>query len=120
MGSDWECVWANDIDPRKEAVYVANFGREHFVCKDVADVKAAELSKKADLAWASFPCQDLSLAGWHRGLSAERSGTFWPFWRIMHELHECGAHPPIVVIENVRRSHTSEHRHGHLQSVPSG
>lgn len=62
---------------------------------------AAELDKRAALAWASFPCQDLSLAGWRRGLSAQRSGTFWPFWRIMHELRERGSRPPIIVIENV-------------------
>ena len=29
------------------------------------------------MAWASFPCQDLSLAGWRRGMKGERSGTFW-------------------------------------------
>jgi DNA (cytosine-5)-methyltransferase 1 len=101
LGPGWECVWANDIDPTKESVYVANFGDEHFVRKDIADVRAVEFAKPADLAWASFPCQDLSLAGWHRGLSAERSGTFWEFWRIMHELHERGARPSMIVIENV-------------------
>ena len=50
---------------------------------DVADVTVAELNTGATLAWASFPCQDLSLAGWHRGPSAERSGTFWAFSRII-------------------------------------
>jgi DNA (cytosine-5)-methyltransferase 1 len=94
-------VWANDIDPKKEAVYVANFGKDHFVRKDIADVTIAELDKNPTLAWASFPCQDLSLAGWHRGLSAERSGTFWPFWRLMHEVHDHGMRPPMIVIENV-------------------
>jgi DNA (cytosine-5)-methyltransferase 1 len=101
LGPAWECVWANDIDPRKEAAYIANFGEEHFVRKDVANVSASDFVRPADLAWASFPCQDLSLAGWRRGLSAERSGTFWPFWRIMHELHERGERPSIIVIENV-------------------
>jgi len=101
LGPAWECVWANDIDPRKEAVYIANFGNEHFVRKDVANVSASEFEQPAELAWASFPCQDLSLAGWRRGLSAERSGTFWSFWRIMYELHERGERPPMIAIENV-------------------
>ena len=98
LSAHWECVWANDIDERKAQVYGAHFGREHFIRDDVANIKAASLPKPAHLAWASFPCQDLSLAGWQRGLSAERSGAFWPFWRIMHDLLEV-------------RAATSNHRH---------
>jgi len=81
-------------------VYVANFGKDRFVCEDIARIRAEQLPQ-ADLAWASFPCQDLSLAGWQRGISAERSGTFWAFWRIMHDLLERGDRPPVAVIENV-------------------
>lgn len=94
-------MWANDIDGRKEAVYVANFGKDHFVREDIAKIHASHLPTPADLAWASFPCQDLSLAGWQRGISAERSGTFWAFWHIMHDLLNRGQRPPIIVIENV-------------------
>jgi DNA (cytosine-5)-methyltransferase 1 len=101
LASRWDCIWANDIDERKATVYGDRFGRGHFVRDDIANVSAASLPKPAHLAWASFPCQDLSLAGWRRGLSAERSGAFWPFWRIMHDLLEVGQRPPIVVIENV-------------------
>jgi DNA (cytosine-5)-methyltransferase 1 len=97
----WQCVWANDIDPRKAAVYTANFGTEHFLPGDVAQVTADQLPKPAEMAWASFPCQDLSLAGWRKGLSAERSGVFWAFWRIMHDLTLREEGPPIIVIENV-------------------
>jgi len=97
---DWRCVWANDISPHKAAVYRANFGDAEFQLGDVAEVSAEELPD-ASLAWASFPCQDLSLAGWRRGLSAERSGAFWPFWRLMRDLHEAGRRPPLIVLENV-------------------
>lgn len=82
-------------------MYVANFGKDHFVRKDVAEVSASELPQPVDLSWASFPCQDLSLAGWRRGLSARRSGTFWPFWKIMRDLQERQQRSPIIVIENV-------------------
>lgn len=98
---DWVCAWANDIDAKKAEVYRANFGRDHFVLGDVADVTADTLPTRADMAWASFPCQDLSLAGWLRGMSAERSGTFWAFWRIMRDLFDKGDRPPVIVIENV-------------------
>ena len=98
---DWSCVWANDNDPKKQDVYTHNFGDDHFVLGDVATVDPQSLPPGADLAWASFPCVDLSLAGWQRGMQAGRSGTFWAFWRIMRDLHDSGRRPPIIVIENV-------------------
>jgi DNA (cytosine-5)-methyltransferase 1 len=67
---------------------------------DVAAVRAGDLPS-ADMAWASFPCQDLSLAGWQRGMSGQRSGTFWAFWRLMRDLFDAGRRPPMLVIENV-------------------
>ncbi|HXE25633.1 MAG TPA: DNA (cytosine-5-)-methyltransferase, partial [Roseiarcus sp.] len=60
-----------------------------------------------DLVWASFPCQDLSLAGSYRGLGREhddsrtRSGTFWPFWKLMRSLVEHSRAPRTIVLENV-------------------
>lgn len=55
----------------------------------------------ADLAWASFPCQDLSLAGAGAGLKGDRSGTFWPFWKLIKALGEEDRAPRLVVLENV-------------------
>jgi DNA (cytosine-5)-methyltransferase 1 len=101
MGLDWQCVWANDNDPRKAEVYAANFDPGIYHMGDVAAVNAGDLPIDVDMVWASFPCQDLSLAGWRRGMSAERSGTFWAFWRIMRDLHDLDALPPMLVIENV-------------------
>jgi DNA (cytosine-5)-methyltransferase 1 len=98
---DWHCLWANDIDQSKGKIYVENFGEDAFVRCDVAEVAPESLPGVADLAWASFPCQDLSLAGWGRGMSARRSGVFWAFWRIMHRLNDLGRRPPLIAIENV-------------------
>ncbi len=97
----WSCVWANDIDNRKQEVYKAQFGEEEFCLDDVANISTKSLPKGADMAWASFPCQDLSLAGWRRGMSADRSGTYWEFWRLMNDLLGRGDRPPLIVIENV-------------------
>ena len=97
----WACVWANDIDTRKREVYEKWFGRGEFVLGDIADVAVGALPTGVDMAWASFPCQDLSLAGRRQGISAERSGTFWEFRRLMDSLSRRGERPPIVVIENV-------------------
>jgi len=101
LQDSWQCIWANDIDAKKELVYRQNFGGGWFVRKNIAEVEADELPDGAQMAWASFPCQDLSLAGWRRGLSGERSGTFWHFWRLMNERRQRGAKPPILVLENV-------------------
>ena len=97
----WSCMWANDIDARKQEVYEAEFGTEKFVLEDVANIATNSLPAGADMAWASFPCQDLSLAGWRKGMKAERSGTYWEFWRLMRDSFIEGDRPPLIVIENV-------------------
>lgn len=101
LGESWRCTWANDIEPRKARVYRMNFGDGEFHLGDVADVKPESLPAPVDMAWASFPCQDLSLAGWRKGMSASRSGTFWAFWRLMDALRRQGKRPPLLVVENV-------------------
>ena len=96
----WRCVWANDLSPKKAHVYQDNFGRAELHVGDVADVRAEDLPD-AELAWASFPCQDLSLAGWRKGMSSSRSGAFWAFWAAMRELKQQGRLPQVLVLENV-------------------
>jgi DNA (cytosine-5)-methyltransferase 1 len=93
-----EVVWANDIEPVKAALYAANYDAAHYVVGDVRGVRGADVPD-VDLATASFPCTDLSLAGWRRGLAGEQSGTFWEFARVLEEM---GARRPrAVLLENV-------------------
>ncbi|MGV9334812.1 DNA cytosine methyltransferase [Nocardia sp. NPDC003726] len=102
LGDGWECVFANDIDAKKAASYTANWGGDHLNVGDVASLSIADLPPgRADLAWASFPCQDLSLAGAGAGLSGARSGTFHPFWKLMKALNAEQRAPKLVVLENV-------------------
>lgn len=101
LGHAWDCVWANDIDPKKAEIYRHNFEGDDFQLGDINTIDSSTIPRPVDLAWASFPCQDLSLAGWRRGMSAERSGTFWAFWRIMRQMLDWNARPPIIVLENV-------------------
>jgi DNA (cytosine-5)-methyltransferase 1 len=107
LGEAWECLFANEIDTKKGATYEANWGPERLKIKDVGKLTTAELPGLADLAWASFPCQDLSLAGNYAGLKGERSGTFWPFWRLIKALAAEGRAPTMVVLENVCGALTS-------------
>jgi DNA (cytosine-5)-methyltransferase 1 len=74
---------------------------------DVAKLKLTQLPGEADLVWASFPCQDLSLAGAGAGLKGERSGTFWPFWKLIKSLNAKGRAPKIIALENVCGALTS-------------
>ena len=108
LGNRWRCLLANEISEKKAAAYRANFppARE-LVVNDVAALTCGDLPPGAALAWASFPCQDLSLAGNGRGLNGERSGTFLPFWRLMDGLAQAGRAVPIVVLENVVGALTS-------------
>lgn len=101
LGAAWSCLWANDLDPAKAAAYRANFGPDHLHEGDVWQVDAAALPGAPTLAWASFPCQDLSLAGARKGLRAERSGAFYGFLRIIKALAAGARAPRLLVLENV-------------------
>ncbi len=107
LGNDWACQWANDFDPTKARIYRENWGGNELVEGDVAAVDPTTVPP-ADLAWASFPCQDLSLAGDKEGIGHSnakkrtRSGTFWPFMRLMRTVR-----PTLIVLENVEGALTS-------------
>ncbi|PPJ04096.1 DNA (cytosine-5-)-methyltransferase [Nocardia nova] len=129
-GAAWTCRFANDIDKKKADSYLRNWLRNepgllgpedaplgtaaeevdekirmvgHLGIGSVADVDTQKHlgHDQVDLAWASFPCQDLSLAGAGAGLSGERSGTFMPFWKLIKTLRDEGRPPKLVVLENV-------------------
>ena len=90
-------IWANDISEQKAAVYEANFGYKHFELNDIKNVNGRDLPF-AHLSWASFPCQDLSLAGSLGGIHASRSGLVWEWLRVLDEMEE---KPRILALENV-------------------
>ncbi len=107
LGEGWTCLFANDFDFRKGLTYQANYGPDVLKVADVRNVTPADLPGHADLMWGSFPCQDLSLAGVGRGLQGERSGTFYPFWEVIHGLKREGRAPRLVALENVCGTLTS-------------
>ncbi len=90
-------VWANDLCSKKAAIYTANHGTDHFNLGSIERVRGHEVPE-TDIVWASFPCQDLSLAGRMAGLGASRSGLFWEWLRVLDEMPEP---PPVVALENV-------------------
>lgn len=97
----FEVKWANDLEPFKHQMYRGHFGAAHddsFVVGDVANVAGDDLPE-VDLAWSSFPCTDLSLAGKRAGLVGRHSSTFFQFTRVLEEMGD--RRPRVVALENV-------------------
>ncbi len=93
-----ETAFANDVSPAKAALYRENWGSDEFHLGDIRDLRGTDIPP-VDLGTASFPCVDLSLAGYRAGLDGTRSGVVFEFLRILHEM---GAKAPsVVVLENV-------------------
>src|SRR5579871_2983652 len=102
FGLDWQCTFANDVSRAKERAYVANFGRDEFLLRDVKDVTIADLpSGRADCVWMSPPCVGHSQAGNHKGFDEQQSRAFWPAWEKVAALDERGRAPLTTVFENV-------------------
>jgi DNA (cytosine-5)-methyltransferase 1 len=96
----WTTVWANDLDEKKWEMYRANFneGSCEFVINDVHEVEGSDIPD-IDLATASFPCNDLSLAGARHGLAGTQSSAFWGFVDAIKGMGR--RRPPLVLLENV-------------------
>jgi DNA (cytosine-5)-methyltransferase 1 len=88
------------MDGAKRRMHDAHFRDDvsHYNVLDVHDVASVDVPD-VTLAIASFPCNDLSLAGSRRGLAGPQSSAFWGFTRVLGAM---GARrPPLVMLENV-------------------
>jgi DNA (cytosine-5)-methyltransferase 1 len=96
---DWKVVFANDIDSNKAAMYRHNWTKhDHLVVADIHHLAEADIPI-CDLFTASFPCNDLSIAGKWDGLNGKESSAFWGLIRIIRDMRD--RRPPILLIENV-------------------
>ena len=101
----WHVAYANDIDPMKERSYNHHFGDEgHFSLADIHKVASEEIPD-VQLATASFPCTDLSLAGRRQGLAGEQSSAFWGFIKVIKAMK--ARRPAMILLENVEGFLTS-------------
>lgn len=103
MGLDeagWSTVWANDLDEKKWEMYRDNFkdGSCAFVLDDVHKINGKDIPE-IELATASFPCNDLSLAGARHGLAGTQSSAFWGFIDAIKGMGR--KRPPLILLENV-------------------
>ena len=107
LDSAWQCAFANDICEKKALAYKTYFGDAEMKIADVATLTPNDLPGTPTLVWASFPCQDLSLAGNGAGLGGDRSGAFEPFWKLMRNIIRLERIPQMIVLENVPGTLTS-------------
>jgi DNA (cytosine-5)-methyltransferase 1 len=96
--ADWDVVFANDIDPKKREMYASRFGSSEFLLGDIRSLRGTDMPK-VDLATASFPCIDLSLAGNRAGLNGKHSSAYWEFLRVITEMQR--HKPRFILLENV-------------------
>ncbi len=97
----WTIAFANDIDEDKWQMYKDHFGDAgEFIVRDIHKLKPSEVPT-AGLATASFPCNDLSLAGARHGLAGAQSSAFWGFIDILKAMKRDRRLPPLVLLENV-------------------
>ncbi len=97
----WQTEFANDIDPDKWQMYRDHFGVSgEFVLEDIHKVDSLKIPS-VTLATASFPCNDLSLAGSRNGLAGAQSSAFWGFVDALKAMKREKRLPPLVLLENV-------------------
>ena len=94
----WHVVFANDIDPDKQEIYQHNFSGSDFRLGDIHKISADDVPE-CDLFTASFPCNDLSIAGEWKGLAGKESSAFWGLIDILRAMGP--RRPPLVMLENV-------------------
>ncbi|HVW38397.1 MAG TPA: DNA (cytosine-5-)-methyltransferase, partial [Pirellulales bacterium] len=94
---DFRISFANDIDEDKLEIYADNFGADDFHLGDIHKLQPAAIPD-CELFTASFPCNDLSIAGARAGLAGGQSSAFWGLVRILEQKKE---RPSLVLLENV-------------------
>jgi len=95
-------AWSNDISAKKHALFAGHFDandNHRYDVKDLGAVDVKSIPIGIDLAWASFPCTDLSLAGGRGGLHKGASAAFWHFIKNIAQLGD--RRPETIVLENV-------------------
>lgn len=105
LGVDFEHYRICEFDKYAVASYNAVHGT-NFATSDITKITADDLGivdtdKYCYMMTYSFPCQDLSLAGKHRGMekgAGTRSGLLWEVERL---LDECKKLPQVLIMENV-------------------
>lgn len=96
----WKVSFANDIEGEKHEMYRTHFDDQddHYVVGDIHKLDPNHIPS-VTLATASFPCNDLSVAGSRDGLKGKQSSAFWGFIGAIGGMKN--RKPPLIMLENV-------------------
>lgn len=90
----WQTAFWCEIDPYCQSLLKQNFNTS-IGYGDIRNTDFAIHKGKINILTGGFPCQDISLSGYGKGIYGERSGLWGEFARAIKEIS-----PPYVVIEN--------------------
>lgn len=90
----YQIIYANDINESACETYKYNFKEEPY-CGDIKSIDINQLPN-ADIVIGGFPCQDFSLAGKRKGLSADRGRLYLNMLDVVKKVK-----PIAFVAENV-------------------
>ena len=74
------------------------------VFEDIKELHPEDVIRQGEvvhLMSSGFPCQDLSVAGVQKGITAERSGLFFEIMRLSDEFYAYSGVRPALLLENV-------------------
>ncbi|MCM1219771.1 MAG: DNA (cytosine-5-)-methyltransferase [Lachnospiraceae bacterium] len=92
--------WKNTNGDIIKSTWLANH-----LANNLGDINRIESLPEADLWTVSFPCQDISIAGFLRGFkkdSGTRSSLLWEQIRLLRKAIEDGTQPKFLLFENVK------------------
>lgn len=99
LAAEW-CGWTTAAFVEKDVfcqkVLRKNFGDHIEIYDDIQTFSGKPFRGRVDIVTGGFPCQDISIAGKHAGITGERSALWSELYRII-----CEVRPRYVVVENV-------------------
>lgn len=117
--SEYELIWANEIDEYACATYAYNF--DHMLIPgDIEKIVKPEreededlyksyllkqeqiLSTDIDVLTGGFPCQAFSIAGYRKGFDDHRGNLFWSIVDLIELLEKSSRKPRVLFLENVK------------------
>ncbi len=92
----WETVAFVERDKFCQKVLRKNFGQGIEIYDDITTFSGKPFRGRVDVVCGGFPCQDISIAGKHEGISGSRSSLWSEMHRVIGEVR-----PRFAVVENV-------------------
>ncbi len=97
----FNCIGYVEIDEYVRKSYEEMYDTTgEWTATDIRTVESNEIPK-ADLWCFGFPCQDISIAGKHKGLTGERSGIFYNIISLLKN-KDSKDRPEWLLVENVK------------------